>query len=223
MSKKERIVRGFFSSVGIHVALLSLLALFGLFTLPVNADRHFDVVLVDEAQKQLVPVSQPASKPKTETAPVRPKKVVTAQKIEKDDITEFNKNVTKQDAHNSNKQTANKMPDTGSKPAGNITGNASVKVNANDKAAAIERFVRTVERNKGAYPYMALRQNKQGVAYIYVKLDEAGSISSHYLANSSGDKSLDEAAMKAVKNTCPFSHGLGESLAMTVPVRWMLN
>ncbi|MDR3348515.1 MAG: energy transducer TonB [Acidaminococcales bacterium] len=90
-------------------------------------------------------------------------------------------------------------------------------------AETIERFVRRVERNKGAYPYMALKQNKTGVAHIYVKLNADGSLAEQYVAASSGEKSLDEGALKAVRKACPFPHGLPGGLAMTVPVRWTLS
>jgi protein TonB len=92
-----------------------------------------------------------------------------------------------------------------------------------DLAEIIEKFVRRVERNKGAYPYMALKQSKTGVAHIYVKLDADGFLTAQYVAASSGEKSLDDGALKAVRKACPFPHGLPGGLAMTVPVRWALN
>jgi TonB family protein len=91
------------------------------------------------------------------------------------------------------------------------------------RAAVIERFVRQVEKNKGSYPYFALRQHKEGISYIYVKLAADGSLAQHYVTASAGEKSLDDAALKAIGNSCPFPHGLGGELVITVPVRWTIN
>ena len=42
-----------------------------------------------------------------------------------------------------------------------------------------------------------------------------------YLLVTTGN--LDKAALNAVYNACPFSHGLGESISMNVPVNFYLN
>ena len=54
------------------------------------------------------------------------------------------------------------------------------------------------------YPYMARRQRREGIARIEFVLNPDGSIDDAHLVNSSRTRSLDKAAMKAVKSIEPF-------------------
>ena len=56
------------------------------------------------------------------------------------------------------------------------------------------------------YPYMARRQRREGIARIEFVLHPDGSIDDAHLVNSSRTRSLDKAAMKAVKSIEPFRH-----------------
>ena len=56
------------------------------------------------------------------------------------------------------------------------------------------------------YPYMARRQRREGVARVEFVLHPDGSIDDAHLVNSSRTRSLDKAAMKAVKSIEPFRH-----------------
>jgi TonB family protein len=56
------------------------------------------------------------------------------------------------------------------------------------------------------YPYMARRQRREGIARIEFVLHPDGSVDDAHLVNSSRTRSLDKAAMKAVKSIEPFRH-----------------
>lgn len=90
-----------------------------------------------------------------------------------------------------------------------------------DRRAAIDRFVSLVERHK-KYPYMALKRGQTGIASVHVRLSADGDLRAAEISASSGVKSLDEAALDAVRSASPFRHGLGEPLNMVVPVNYQL-
>ena len=76
--------------------------------------------------------------------------------------------------------------------------------------------------NDKSYPYAAGRLNQQGTVIINVTIDASGNlISAGVISSVNGN--LDKAALNAVYNACPFSHGLGESISMNVPVNFYLN
>ncbi|MGM9539231.1 energy transducer TonB [Anaerovibrio sp.] len=84
------------------------------------------------------------------------------------------------------------------------------------------RFAARVEANK-KYPYMAVRQGQQGVVSVYAVLSADGGLLDYGLSGSSGYDSLDKAALKAVQSSCPFSHGAGHSITITVPIHFELR
>lgn len=95
-------------------------------------------------------------------------------------------------------------------------------ISENDRLTAVERFLLRVEDHKD-YPYMAMKRNLEGRSVIAVELAADGSLNAAELLVSSGVASLDKAALKAIQNACPFVHGLGEPLAMNVPVSYKLG
>lgn len=104
---------------------------------------------------------------------------------------------------------------------GAATGREQVAAHV-DKAATIDGFLARVEANK-KYPYMALKRSLEGRPVIYTELDAAGNLVALSLSASSGTESLDKAALAAVRNACPYRHGLGTVLAMEVPVNYQLT
>ena len=84
------------------------------------------------------------------------------------------------------------------------------------------RFAARVEANK-RYPSMAIRMEQEGVAVAYVTLSADGALMDYGLSSSSGYDSLDKAALKAVANSCPFSHGAGHSITISVPIHFRLE
>lgn len=90
-----------------------------------------------------------------------------------------------------------------------------------DRYSVASRFAQAVENHK-SYPYAAVRLNQQGTVIINVTIDAKGNLISAGVV-SSVNGNLDKAALNAVYNACPFSHGLGESISMNVPVNFYLN
>lgn len=90
-----------------------------------------------------------------------------------------------------------------------------------DRYSVASRFAQAVENHK-SYPYAAVRLNQQGTVIINVTIDASGNLISAGVV-SSVNGNLDKAALNAVYNACPFSHGLGESISMNVPVNFYLN
>lgn len=90
-----------------------------------------------------------------------------------------------------------------------------------DRYSVASRFAQAVEANK-SYPYAAVRLNQQGVVTVNVTLDADGNLVGASVV-SSGGKNLDKAALNAVYASCPFPHGLNDSINMDVPVHFYLN
>ena len=84
------------------------------------------------------------------------------------------------------------------------------------------RFAARVEANK-RYPSMAVRMDQQGVVMVYATLSAEGSLVDYGISSSSGYDSLDNAALKAVAASCPFSHGAGTTITISVPIHFQLN
>lgn len=90
-----------------------------------------------------------------------------------------------------------------------------------DRYSVASRFAQAVENHK-SYPYAAVRLNQQGTVIINVTIDASGNLISAGVV-SSVNGNLDKAALNAVYSACPFSHGLGESISMNIPVNFYLN
>lgn len=106
--------------------------------------------------------------------------------------------------------------------AGSDNERASGRANVTeDRYSVASRFAQAVENHK-SYPYAAVRLNQQGTVIINVTIDAKGNLISAGVV-SSVNGNLDKAALNAVYNACPFSHGLGESISMNVPVNFYLN
>lgn len=84
------------------------------------------------------------------------------------------------------------------------------------------RFAARVEANK-EYPYMAIKRGQSGVVSVTVTLFADGGLESVYVSGSAGVGVLDNAALQAVRSSCPFSHGAGRSITMTVPIHYDLQ
>ena len=93
---------------------------------------------------------------------------------------------------------------------------------AESLASIASRFAAQVEANK-EYPYMAVKRGDTGVASVTVTLSAGGSLESYYISGSSGASLLDNAALQAVRAACPFAHGAGRSITLTVPIHFDLQ
>lgn len=106
---------------------------------------------------------------------------------------------------------------------GNEDANANSKgtISTEDKYSVASRFAQAVESHK-SYPYAAIRLNQQGTVIVNVVIDANGNlVNANVVSGVNGN--LDKAALNAVYSACPFSHGLGESISMDVPVNFYLN
>lgn len=106
----------------------------------------------------------------------------------------------------------------GSTDGGEGTGSGSA---TEDRYSVASRFAQAVESNK-SYPYAAVRLGQQGVVTVNVTLDADGNLVSASVVSSAGGN-LDKAALNAVYASCPFPHGLNDSINMDVPVHFYLN
>ena len=106
----------------------------------------------------------------------------------------------------------------GSTDGGEGTGSGGA---TEDRYSVASRFAQAVESNK-SYPYAAVRLGQQGVVTVNVTLDADGNLVSASVVSSAGGN-LDKAALNAVYASCPFPHGLNDSINMDVPVHFYLN
>lgn len=83
------------------------------------------------------------------------------------------------------------------------------------------RFSQAVDSNK-EYPYAAKRLGQQGTVGLYVVLDSSGNLVSASVT-SSVNNNLDNAALKAVRNACPFPHGYGSTVEISINVNFYMN
>ena len=114
-----------------------------------------------------------------------------------------------------------KAESTVSGPAQEVTP-APPAAPAESTASIASRFAARVEANK-EYPYMAVKRGQSGVVSVTVTLSAEGALESSYISASSGVSVLDNAALQAVRNSCPFRHGAGRSLTLTVPIHFDLQ
>lgn len=92
-----------------------------------------------------------------------------------------------------------------------------------ESAASIaSRFAARVEANK-EYPYMAARRGLTGMVKVTATLAADGSLENAYVSGSSGESLLDNAALAAVRNACPFPHGAARSITLTIPLQFNLQ
>ena len=106
------------------------------------------------------------------------------------------------------------------------TGSTAVEASKPQPTESIDdiaaRFAARVEANK-RYPSMAIRMEQEGVVVVYATLSAEGALMDYGLSSSSGYDSLNKAALKAVANSCPFSHGAGRSITISVPIHFRLE
>jgi|GEM_PF-3213523 TonB family C-terminal domain len=84
------------------------------------------------------------------------------------------------------------------------------------------RFLARVDSRK-VYPMSARRQNVTGLVRVHVSISGSGGLLSNSIVASSGDSRLDQAALDAVRASTPFPHQAGDTLTMTIPIRFRLD
>lgn len=142
--------------------------------------------------------------------------------ISEDDTQAISGGIGQGDSGSENKNSGSGSGGTAEGMASSDNGKASGRANVTeDRYSVASRFAQAVENHK-SYPYAAVRLNQQGTVIINVTIDASGNLISAGVV-SSVNGNLDKAALNAVYSACPFSHGLGESISMNVPVNFYLN
>lgn len=83
-------------------------------------------------------------------------------------------------------------------------------------------FANAVEANK-EYPYQAIKRGLEGAVTMRIVLSGGGGLVSCDVASSSGSNILDNAAMKAVRNACPYPNATGENISFTTTIHFNLT
>ena len=83
-------------------------------------------------------------------------------------------------------------------------------------------FANAVEVNK-EYPYQAIKRGLEGAVTMRIVLNGGGGLVSCDVASSSGSNILDNAAMKAVRNACPYPNATGENISFTTTIHFNLT
>ncbi len=109
----------------------------------------------------------------------------------------------------------------GSTSGGSENGSGDSGASQESLANIAARFSSAVNSNK-QYPYAAKRLGQQGTVGVYVALDASGNLISSQITSSAGNN-LDNAALNAVRNSCPFPHGYGSTVEININVNFYLN
>lgn len=100
---------------------------------------------------------------------------------------------------------------SGAGPGGGGTGGAG-----GDLLAAIHARLMTAR----AYPYAARVRGAEGTATVRFRIGRHGAVERVDLVGTSGDRALDEAALRAVRRAAPFP---AEEMTITVPIVFDLD
>ena len=172
-----------------------------------------------EPEKQEVvadPIEKPKPKPK-EKPKEKPKNEVKAEKA-----VEMPKSLPIGDKNINSTATANSKATTTGQPGTNgVQGGSGTNTDElNAYRAAIRR---EIERHK-RYPARAKMMRKQGVVSVSFSVGADGSLSGERVTNSSGDESLDNAALEAVRSARPVGpKPAGFTSSVSVPISFTIQ
>ena len=176
-----------------------------------------------EPEKQEVPEKKPEKpiekpKPKPKEKPKeKPKNEVKTEKP-----VEMPKNLPIGDKNINSTATANSKATTTGQPGTNgVQGGSGTNTDElNAYRAAIRR---EIERHK-RYPARAKMMRKQGVVSVSFSVGADGSLSGERVTNSSGDESLDNAALEAVRSARPVGpKPAGFTSSVSVPISFTIQ
>lgn len=85
----------------------------------------------------------------------------------------------------------------------------------------LDGFLDVLERHK-KYPYLASKRGVEGTVTVLMKLDPQGNLLSAIIEDSSGSELLDKAALKSIQASCPYQHGTGGYVQVSVPIVYRL-
>ena len=162
------------------------------------------------------PIEKPKPKPK-EKPKEKPKNEVKAEKA-----VEMPKSLPIGDKNINSTATANSKATTTGQPGANgVQGGSGTNTDElNAYRAAIRR---EIERHK-RYPARAKMMRKQGVVSVSFSVGADGSLSGERVTNSSGDESLDNAALEAVRSARPVGpKPAGFTSSVSVPISFTIQ
>ena len=162
------------------------------------------------------PIEKPKPKPK-EKPKEKPKNEVKAEKA-----VEMPKSLPIGDKNINSTATANSKATTTGQPGTNgVQGGSGTNTDElNAYRAAIRR---EIERHK-RYPARAKMMRKQGVVSVSFSVGADGSLSGERVTNSSGDESLDNAALEAVRSARPVGpKPAGFTSSVSVPISFTIQ
>lgn len=177
----------------------------------ISLERAKPVPVPPEKLTEARPVKLTSQRPKTER-PVRKQTAAASPvKTSSDNIRD---NTTQQVNRAGNAQAAS--PDAG--PRGNAPQTMSGEVSDGEKQAYLARVRMEVEKNK-VYPSRTRRMKIQGSVQVEITIDAAGNITAARMSKSSGEASLDEAALdtaRKARSSGPPPAGLGRIIVMQI-------
>ena len=161
-----------------------------------------------EPEKPQEPKEKPKEKPKNE---VKAEKAV-----------EMPKNLPIGDKNINSTATANSKATTTGQPGTNgIQGGSGANTDEHNAYRAAIR--REIERHK-RYPARAKMMRKQGIVNVSFSVGADGSLSGERVAKSSGDESLDNAALEAVRSARPVGpKPAGFASSVSVPISFTIQ
>lgn len=169
-----------------------------------------------EKKKEIVKKQEkPKEKPKPQEKPKKEVKLA-------DKPADLPKSLPVGDKNVNSSATANsKATTTGtSNTNANMSGSGS---NTNEIAAYKSALYREIERRK-QYPQRARMMRKQGIVHVSFNVANDGSLSGENVVKSSGDDSLDNAALNAVRSARPIGpKPVGFASNVSVPIRFSLQ
>ena len=173
-------------------------------------------IVDDPTKKPEKPIEKPKPKPK-EKPKEKPKNEVKTEKP-----VEMPKNLPIGDKNINSTATANSKATTTGQPSTNgVQGGSGTNTDElNAYRAAIRR---EIERHK-RYPARAKMMRKQGVVSVSFSVSSDGSLSGERVTNSSGDESLDNAALEAVRSARPVGpKPAGFTSSVSVPISFTIQ
>ena len=162
------------------------------------------------------PIEKPKPKPK-EKPKEKPKNEVKAEKA-----VEMPKSLPIGDKNINSTATANSKATTTGQPGTNgVQGGSGT--NTDELNAYRVAIRREIERHK-RYPARAKMMRKQGVVSVSFSVGADGSLSGERVTNSSGDESLDNAALEAVRSARPVGpKPAGFTSSVSVPISFTIQ
>lgn len=170
----------------------------------------------ESEKKPEKPIEKPKPKPK-EKPKEKPKNEVKTEKP-----VGMPKNLPIGDKNINSTATANsKAMTTGQSGANGVQGGSGT--NTDERNAYRAAIRREIERHK-RYPTRAKMMRKQGVVSVSFSVSSDGSLSGERVTNSSGDESLDNAALEAVRSARPVGpKPAGFASSVSVPISFTIQ